>query len=270
MTAGVTSAGGRATASATPSGTSRHAPPITVQVVAWSGSIRRTTRLAPTVYTAHRTAAPRVRTSPTSDEPSDSACEPPITTATPANAMSAPGELGRREPVHAHGRREERDEDRRRGDQQRGVARADLRQPRRPQDLVAAEPDQPEPDQGREAGGWPDRALPSPQDEQQRDRGDEVPRAREGERPERADRRLDDDEVRRPDQDGDEEPDLGEAPGRAPTAASPRVPPDTETPAGSAGVASIDGPADGPSVGGGVSLRCLPARARGPPRRPPR
>src|SRR4051794_21902398 len=47
--------------------------------------------------------------------------------------------------------------------------------------------------------------------------------------------------------------------------------PDTETPAFSAGVDPGDeAPAEDPRAGWGASIRRLPARARAPPRRPPR
>ena len=147
---------------AAPAGTPRRSPSRS-----WPGAGRCAGRRGWRPPCRRPTGPPRrgSATSPTSDDPSDSACEPPITTATPANAMSAPASLGAVSRSMPDGRREQRDEDRRRGDEQGGVARADLRQPRRPQHLVAAEPDQARARSGaREARRRPDRALPSPQD----------------------------------------------------------------------------------------------------------
>ena len=118
-------------------------------------------------------------TSPSRLAPSDSSCPAAMTTATPANEISAPATFGGERTVHPDRARQQRDEHRRGRDEQRGVARRDLGQAQRPQHLVRPEPEgaheeQLAPVPVRE----PDRALPHAEDQQQRDRRDQRTGAR--------------------------------------------------------------------------------------------
>ncbi len=136
-----------------------------------------------------------------------------MTIPTPANDTNAPINLtvlGTSIPI---GHREQRGHHRGGGDQQRRVTGRDALQGHRPQDLIAAEPDDPEQqDPSDIAAREADGAFTHPQQDDQGDRCDAVAQEGEAHRRQDADRSLDHDEIAGPEDHDDERREFGHPP----------------------------------------------------------